>query len=158
MPNTQSFHHGKIGGGLSRIVRQKAQLKFASRFVQGFSRVRRSGRVREGEIEYALEFFEHGEPLSANWHDHPLTAEWTGHREFHLSGAKDNLVIYKQRESVTTFVAIGSHQDLFLHRKLKKKGSPRPAPNFDELVEKVRGGGEALAPRAARLLKSLWRG
>jgi len=138
-------------------VRQEVQLKFSSRFVREFSRVRCSARVHEGEIEHALEFFERGEPLPADWHDHSLTGEWTGHREFHLSGAQDTLVIYKHREPVFTFVAIGSHRELFPYRKWKRKGPQRPEPDFDEMVEKVRGGGEALAARAARLLKRLWR-
>jgi len=90
--------------------------------------------------------------------DHALTDNWQGFREFHLSGSSNNLIIYRPRRGEIRFEAIGRHQDLFPHRKRKMKGPPKPAPDFDEMVEKVRNGGEALAARAARLLKSLWRG
>ncbi|MGA2052901.1 MAG: type II toxin-antitoxin system YafQ family toxin [Opitutales bacterium] len=137
---------------------QKIQIVFTPRFDQGFARAVRAGKIEPGEVFEAAAYFIRGEPLPPEWLDHPLTDNWQGFREFHLSGSSDNLIIYHSHRAEIRFVAIGRHQDLFPHRKRKRKGLPRSEPTFDEMVEKVRGGGEALAARAARLLKRLWHG
>jgi len=139
-------------------VPQKIQVIFTPRFDRGFTRAVRAGRIEPEEILEAAAYFLRDEPLPPEWRDHPLTANWTGFREFHLSGSSDNLIIYQRRHGEIRFAVLGHHRDLFPHRKRKMKGPPRPATDFDEMVEKVRDGGEALAARAARLLKKLWRG
>jgi len=116
----------------------------------------RAGRIEPGEVLEAAAFFLHDEPFPPEWTDHALTDIWQACREFHLSGSCDNLIIYQFRRDEIRLVAIGSHRELFPHRKWKRKGPPRPEPDFDEMVEKVRQGGEALAARAARLLNRLW--
>jgi len=138
-------------------VREKVQIRVISRFARSYARMRVAGRVREGEMEYALEFFEQMTPLPPEWKDHPLVGERAGFREFHLSGAPDILVVYKLAGNAVVFTDIGHHHELFAHRKWKTKGVRKPGPTLDEIMERaVEEGVDAMA-EAARKLKQWWR-
>ena len=90
--------------------------RYTKRFHSEWTALSRSGRydmVRAKEVIMAL--IANDAPLSAEWLDHPLKGEWAGHRECHIGG--DFLLIYRVdargAEEVITFIAMGTHSQLF---------------------------------------------
>jgi mRNA interferase YafQ len=133
-------------------MREEIQVKFSPDFLRAYGRLRRRGAVVIEDLDYAAEFFSAGEPLPDSWKDHALMGEWSGHREFHLSGAKNTLVIYRRRKNEVFFVNIGGHEELFAHRKRKEKGRVLPEPkNFPD------PGLEGTA-HSEKKIKKWWRG
>ena len=113
-------------------------------------------RISREEVAEAVGCFLRDEAMPAAWQDHALTGEWTGYREFHLSGAKNNLVVYKRLRGVVILVNLGTHEELFAHRKWKKKGVKNLNPTLDEVIEDATEAGRDALARAARALKRWW--
>ena len=110
---------------------EKIQIRSSPRFNRAYVRLRRRSPVLAEDLEYAVELFLAAEPLPDSWQDHPLTDELTGFREFHLGGSRNTLIIYRQRQGHVFFAEIGGHEELFAHRKRRKKGPISPtAENY----------------------------
>jgi len=56
-----------------------------------------------------------GEPLPMEYSEHRLTDNWQGWWECHL--AADLLVVYRHHPGKVVVVAVGTHAELFPHRK-----------------------------------------
>ena len=51
------------------------------------------------------------DPYSVELNNHPLTAEWAGYRSIDITG--NIRAVYKTKDETSTFVAIGSHSQLY---------------------------------------------
>jgi len=65
-----------------------------------------------GHLEY---LFEKGEPLPEEYDEHRLTGNWEGFWDCHLEG--DLVVIYKRTAKKIALARIGTHTEIFRHRK-----------------------------------------
>jgi mRNA interferase YafQ len=78
------------------------------------------------DMEHLMYFLQKGEPLPPEYNEHKLTDNWEGYTECHLAG--DLVVIYKTDEKKVSLSVIGTHAELFRHRKRKRptrRGWPR---------------------------------
>jgi mRNA interferase YafQ len=78
------------------------------------------------DMEHLTYFLQKGEPLPPEYHEHQLTDNWEGYTECHLTG--DLVVIYKISATRVSLFVIGTHTELFSHRKRKRptlRGWPR---------------------------------
>ena len=70
------------------------------------------------DVVHLTYLLQKGEALPPEYNEHRLTDNWEGYLECHLTG--DIVVIYKMSEAKVRFEAIGSHAELFHHRKRKR--------------------------------------
>lgn len=63
-------------------------------------------------LEY---LFAKGEPLPDEYDEHRLTGNWEGFWDCHLEG--DLVVIYKRTAKKVSLARIGTHAEIFRHRK-----------------------------------------
>ena len=133
-------------------MRDEIEITFSRDFLRGYRRLRRRRPSVIEDFDYLVELFREDQPLPGAWRDHSLQGEWAGYREFHLGGSKNTLVIYRRSKGAIFFVDIGGHEDFFLHRKRREKGSSPPAPDslFDDVIENT--------ARLGRSVKKWWRG
>lgn len=134
-------------------MREKIQVRTLRRFERDYARLLARDQVSPEDFAVAVDYFLAELPLPSSWQDHALTAEWQGCREFHLFGARNTLIIYRMRDNEVIFVAMGTHQSLFPHRKWKRKGTLRKSTTPpDQLIEQAIEAVE----RAGRVLKRWW--
>ena len=57
--------------------------------------------------------------LPEEYDEHQLTDNWEGHWDCHLAG--DLVVIYRRTAKKVTLVRIGTHAELFPHRKRQRR-------------------------------------
>ena len=69
-----------------------------------------------GHLEY---LFLKGGSLPSEYDEHRLTDNWLGHWDCHLAG--DLVVIYRRTAKKVTLVRIGTHAELFPHRKRQRR-------------------------------------
>jgi mRNA interferase YafQ len=94
-------------------MRGKIQVNLTPSFGRDYGRMLRQQRVTADEVMAAADYFASGTKLPPEWQDHALRGRWAGCREFHLSGAKNSLIIYRRRGLAIEFIAMGGHEDLF---------------------------------------------
>ena len=133
---------------------EKIQITFTPRFDQGFARMVAANRASLDELADALDYFVDEMGFPPEWHDHALTREWAGCREFHLSAARNNLVIYRRRGNAVILLAMGGHEDIF--RPAKRKAVKRPSPTIDEMIESAAESGMDDIANMARTVKKWW--
>jgi mRNA interferase YafQ len=92
------------------------QLSKTKRFEADLRRAFRHGLSPDdwGHLEY---LFQKGGMLPEEYDEHRLRDNWHGHWDCHLAG--DLVVIYRRSPKRINFVRMGTHDELFRHRKQK---------------------------------------
>ncbi len=96
---------------MREIIRQK-------RFDAELRQLIRRG-VSLDEAEHLFYLLAKHDALPEEYDEHPLTDNWQGHWDCHLEG--DLVVLYRRTARAIILVRIGTHAELFPHRKRQRR-------------------------------------
>jgi mRNA interferase YafQ len=86
---------------------------YSKRFEKSYVKLRRSGKLERGEVEFVVAMLASGKKLGPEYQDHALHGEYDGCRECHIRG--DILLVYRMEHEklVLIIMNIGTHSQLF---------------------------------------------
>lgn len=87
------------------------QVAYTKEFQKSWKKHNKAGRSNMQELRQVMTCLFYGEQLADVYRPHPLIGNWAGFNECHIGG--DFLLIYKETETLVTFVDIGTHSELF---------------------------------------------
>jgi mRNA interferase YafQ len=88
------------------------------RFDAELRRAIRRGLSRD-DVEHLFYLLAKYDQLPEGYDEHPLTDNWQGQWDCHLEG--DLVVVYKRTAKTVILVGIGTHRELFPHRKRPRR-------------------------------------